>query len=355
MFYIDPGAIIHLRWSCYNLTIVQCLPNSPRAHHHHGINIAFLGWELEARRVSLVSTHPNYDQPHAAPETVWHSWEVSSSPSLYDHKLIMTNPMLCLRHWDSMTTSRGSHCHHSLDHCMIISCLLKSCFKRVAKKLPTQSWLWSTMNSFDIASSSVPITYCIQLHHLLDRIIGNNRIRYDLLRSIGKRLNWPWSSPWSSDFDPPALCKIVMPLLPLLWKTPTVAAGSNLAPSTETLVIACCFSNKSVETPYKSRTNLRSYPTHSAVYEQAEPGIPEVRVVTNIATVWYHCDTTYKQCHCVLALAGCITGGVSYAGMELWLAVEVCSMKMVIYDGMHFQPIAFSQKLLLMEDIYFQL
>ena len=82
--------------------------------------------------------------------------------------------------------------------------------------------------------------------------------------------------------------------------------GSNLAPSTETLVIACCFLNKSVETPYKFRTNLRSYPTHSAVYEQAEPGIPEVRVVTNSATV---CS--------LIPLAGCITGGVSYAGMEL--------------------------------------
>ena len=89
--------------------------------------------------------------------------------------------------------------------------------------------------------------------------------------------------------------------------------GSNLAPSTETLVIACCFSNKSVETPYKSRTNLRSYPTHSAVYEQAEPGIPEVRVVTNSATVCRMILQTvplcarwsYRQCHCVQADTNC--------------------------------------------------
>ena len=139
----------------------------------------------------------------------------------------------------------------------------------------------------DIALS-VPITYCIQLHHLLDRIIGNNRIRYDLLRSIGKRLNWPWSSPWSSDFDPPLpLCKIVMPLLPLWKHRQLPRCGSNLAPSTETLVIACCCRlNESLETaPYKTRTNLRSL---SDSAQCRRPG-------------WSR-DTwgqgPYKQCHC---------------------------------------------------------
>ena len=68
----------------------------------------------------------------------------------------------------------------------------------------------------------------------------------------------------------PPQCKIVMPMLPLLWKTKhrqLPLLGSNLAPSTETLVIACCCRlNESVEMPpYKTRTNLRGYPTvHSA-------------------------------------------------------------------------------------------
>ena len=37
----------------------------------------------------------------------------------------------------------------------------------------------------------IPTTYCIELHHLLDTIIGNNRIRHDLLRSIELTLILP--------------------------------------------------------------------------------------------------------------------------------------------------------------------
>ena len=84
-------------------------------------------------------------------------------------------------------------------------------------------------------------------------------------------------------------CKIVMPMLPLLWKTKhhqLPRRGSNLAPSTETLVIACCCRlSESVEMPpYKTRTNLRGYPTHSA------------------DSAGWSRDTwgqgPYKQCHC---------------------------------------------------------
>ena len=135
---------------------------------------------------------------------------------------------------------------------------------------------------------------------------------------------------------------IVMPVLSLLWKTLTVAAWKQSRPINrnigDRLLLLEQICRNAAQIPYKS--------------EELSDTQCSLRAGWTRDTWGQGC---YKQCHCVIPLAGCITGGVSYAAMELWLAVEVCSMKMVIYDGMHFQPIAFSQKLLLMEDIYFQL
>ena len=132
----------------------------------------------------------------------------------------------------------------------------------------------------------------ISSHHILYiivlRIIGNNRIRYDLPRFVGTRLNWPWSS----DFDPPPLlplCGIVMPMLPL-WKTKRrqLPRGSNLAPSTETMVIACCCcSNESVEMPYK------------IAYKSEGLSDAQCRRPGWTRDTWG--QGPYKQCHCVRA------------------------------------------------------